>query len=94
MQLQARFGINLWDRVKTGTHVSRPLQQKGPWKKTHHAELPQPGRLVSSYLFVGAFIYCRFLIEMLSPIKQAVKTTEWGPLTPNITRLNPRSGQL
>lgn len=34
MQLQARFGTNFWDRVKTGTRVSQPFQQKGPWKKT------------------------------------------------------------
>jgi len=58
MQLQARFGINLWDWVKTGTHVSRPFQQKGPWKKTDGAELPQPSSLVS----FGFLYCCRFLI--------------------------------
>lgn len=39
MQLQARFGMDLWDQVKTGTHVSHSFQQKGPWKKTNGNQL-------------------------------------------------------
>jgi len=34
MQSQAGSGMNLWDQVKTGTRVSHPFQQKGPWRKT------------------------------------------------------------
>lgn len=41
MQLQAKFGMNLWDQVKTGTRVSHPFQQKGPWKKTSSDQLSE-----------------------------------------------------
>lgn len=41
MQSQARFGTNFWDRVKTGTRVSHPFHQKGPWKKTSSDQLSE-----------------------------------------------------
>lgn len=44
MRSQARFGMNLWDWVKTGTRVSRPFQQKGPWKKTSSNQLSETER--------------------------------------------------
>lgn len=33
--------MNLWDQVKTGTRVSHPFQQKGPWKKTSSDQLSE-----------------------------------------------------
>lgn len=41
MQSQARFGMNLWDQVKTGTRVSHPFQQKGPGKKASSDQLSE-----------------------------------------------------
>lgn len=44
MQSQARFRMNLWDWVKTGTHVSHPFPQKGPWKKRSSGQLSEMER--------------------------------------------------